>query len=497
MEFDFNQQPPIIHSIEEGQQILNEVWAFVNKSQADNQAEKQAAQEKIAHLEEKLKTNSSNSSKPPSTDPFRKTKSRKKFHGPGKNKRLKQGAQPGHKGNGRKLVPSTEVKSTIVCLPNTSCECGGHVDADLKKVKRVQQFELPEVKPIITEYQQVYGTCTACGTTHCGTLPEGVSNQLLGPRALSAVGICSGVFRLSKRLTKDLMQNFFNLEISLGTVSNAEEIVSAALKEPVQELVEHVQKSPIVNADETSHKQQGKKMWMWVATTLLAAVFLIRTSRCMESAKALLGENFFGILISDRYSAYNWIATKFRQFCWAHLSRDMIKISERSGRSGEIGDEIGSYIRLMFHLWHKLKDGKISRTTFQIRMKPIRRHTERLLKEGTQCGHTKTENTCKKILKQKDALWTFVDIEGVEPTNNHAEQQIRYYVIWRKLSFGTQSERGNLFVERMMSVTTTCRLQERNQYHYITAAVDAYLKKQPYPSLLPEKTDVEPEKLAA
>jgi hypothetical protein len=311
------------------------------------------------------------------------------------------------------------------------------------------------------------------------------------------VAIFTGDYRMSKRSTLRVFDDVFNLPVSLGTISNAEKTVSAALTQPVEELKTYIQQQPIVHADETSHKQQGKKMWMWLATTLLVAVFIIRTQRNMDAAKDLLGEAFAGILISDRYSSYNWIKTSCRQFCWAHLKRDMQKISERSGQVGRIGDDILAAIRRMFRLWHKHKAGEISRETFKLAMTPIRKDIERLLTEGTICDHAKTANTCKNILKHKAALWSFVEFEDVEPTNNLAEQLIRFYVLWRKSSFGTQSERGNLFVERMMTVTTTCKLQKRNRYDYITAAVAAHLKNEPIPSLLPTNEDFDVVKLAA
>lgn len=230
-------------------------------------------------------------------------------------------------------------------------------------------------------------------------------------------------------------------------------------------------------------------MWMWLAATLCVAVFIIRGQRSTRMAKELLGENFVALLVSDRFAAYNWVKTAFRQFCWAHLTRDIQKISERSGKAGKIGDELLDYTRRMFRLWHRFKAGDMNRKTFQAAMAPLRSQIGRLLEEGARCGHSKTENTCKNILKQKEALWNFVDnfvdIDGVPPTNNLAEQQIRFYVLWRKSSFGTQSERGNLFVERMMTTTATCRLQGRNRYAYITAAVAAHLKNEPFPSLLP------------
>lgn len=493
MKFDFGNPAPQAKTLDEAQQIIDVLWDVMVGYQASHQA----LASKIADLEEKLKTNSNNSSKSPSSDWFTKKKKKKKYHGPGKHQALKQGAQPGHEGAGRPLLPPEAVDDTVVCLPQPTCECGGSIKANGDKIKRHQQVELPEIKPIVTEYQQVYGVCCGCGASHCGRLPDGVANTLLGPRATASIAIFTGDYRLSKRQTQQLFGDFFNLPVSLGAISNAEEVVSNALAQPVEEAKAYIRQQPVVHADETSHKQQGDKRWMWLATTLEVAVFIICSTRCMTAAKALLGEDFLGILISDRYAAYNWIKTTCRQFCWAHLKRDFQKVSERSGQAGKIGDQILGHIRRMFCLWRRLKDEEINRLTFQLAMLSIRSDMERLLEEGTVCGHQKTENTCQKILRHKQALWTFVDIDGVEPTNNLAEQQLRPYVLWRKSSFGSQSERGNRFVERMMTTTATCKLQGRNRYGYITAAVTAQLKNEAIPSLLPAKEEFEAVKLAA
>ncbi len=494
MKFDFSQPAPQPKTLEEALKTISALWS----SSAEWQKDKLTLTLKITDLEENLNTNSTNSSISPSSDLFKTKKSKKKYHGEGKNKVLKQGAQKGHKGNGRKLLPPEKIDNTVVCLPITTCVCGGHIKANPEKIKRHQQFELPTIKPIVTEYQQVYGTCNECGTTHCAELPHGVSNSLLAPRATATVAVFTGDYRLGKRPTQRVFSDVFNFPVSLGTISNAEKTVSAALEQPVEEAKVYIREyKESVNADETSHKQQGDKMWVWLAATMLVAVFIIRASRSAQSAKDLLGEEFAGILTTDRYASYNWIKTTCRQFCWAHLKRDMQKISERSGRAGQIGDEILDYIKRMFRLWHRHKDEEMSRQTFQSAMKPIRENIERLLTEGMTCGHEKTQNSCALILKHKEALWTFVDIEDIEPTNNFAEQLIRFYVLWRKSSFGTQSERGNLFVERMMTTTTTCKLQKRNRYDYITAAVAAHLKNEPIPSLLPTEEIVDALKLAA
>ena len=195
-----------------------------------------------------------------------------------------------------------------------------------------------------------------------------------------------------------------------------------------------------------------------------------------------------GILVSDRWGAYSWVDAIRRQLCWAHLIRDLVKIEARGERSEEIASAILEYVKEMFVLWHMYQEDKRQRRWLQRKMKVIREEVEHLLEQGTLCGQVKTQRTCKRILKLRDALWTYVDVPGVEPTNNLAERTIRSYVLWRKASFGTQSERGNQFVERMMTVSATCRQQERNVLEYVTAAVRAHVLGQAIPSLLPQAT---------
>lgn len=346
MIFDFTTSAPKPRDLESAYLLIADLWI--------NCAELTA---KLSTQEEKLNTNPTNSSLPPSTDIFGKHKKKTKLHK--RKSGLKQGAQVGHVGKGRKLLPNEDVDDTIVCLPKTTCDCGGHIQANTSRFKRHQVFELPKIQPIVTEYQQVYGACTQCKTYHFGPLPEGVPKGMLGVRAISAVAILTGDYHLSKRYTQLLFSDFFNLSVSVGTVSNSEAIVSEALTSPVAEAKEHVKTQPYVNADETGHKQQGKKMWMWLAATVFVAVFIIRRSRASSVAKELLGEFFSGTLTTDRYSGYTWVDIAHRQFCWAHLIRDFIKISERSGEAGRIGDQQLVYIKRMFRLWWKLRDGTL------------------------------------------------------------------------------------------------------------------------------------------
>ena len=492
MKFDFTQPAPKPESLDECHQVISDLWKYARESE-----EKQNKLSKaLEHAQEKLNINSSNSSKPPSTDIYGKKKKRRYPKSTTKSKR-KQGAQLGHKGKGRKLLPTNEVDGVVVCLPPSHCQCGGRVEANEEKKKRHQVHELPIIKPIVTEYQQVYGQCACCNKQHLGALPAGVPSGMLGIRAMATIATHTGKYHLSKRTTQAAFADHYGLEIALGTISNAEKTVSDALKAPSEEVLNYVQEAPVKHADETSHKQCGNKAWMWVGVALLVAVFLIRPTRATIEAKVLLGEKFKGILVSDRYSAYTYIDDLKRQFCWAHLLRDFIKISERSGLSGQVGEQLISYSRRMFKLWWRYKDGNLSRKKFILAMKPIQKEMEKILETGTQCGHSKTEGTCKTILKHKVALWTFVTEENVEPTNNIAEQVIRSYVMWRKSSFGTQSARGDRYVERMMTASTCCRLQNRNLLDYLEDAISRHIAKQAFPSLLPSEEIAVEEKMAA
>ena len=431
--------------------------------------------------EERLRTNSSNSSKPPSSDPPEIKRSDRKKRG-----RRTRGGQVGHPGRTRTLLAPEAVDDIVRCLPAEQCDCGGHVERDALPPQRQQKVEIPQITPTVTEYQSYGGTCARCGRRHWGEIPKGIPAGILGPRAMAVVALLTGKYHLSKRQVEEILADLLGTAVSLGTVSNTEARVSDALAKPVDEAKTFVQQQAVAHADETGHKVGGKKAWVWVAATISVSVFLVRFSRGAEVAKELLGEQFRGWLVSDRWHAYTWIEVLRRQLCWAHLERDITKISERGGRSEEIGNAILEYVQEMWHLWHRFTSGQRSRPWLQKKMRPLRQAVEDLLAQGTACGHSKTQETCKRILKLKAALWNFVDTPGVEPTNNFAERTIRPYVLWRKISFGTQSERGNRFVERMMTVTATCRQQRRNVLEYLTAAIQAHLRGDQVPSLLPQ-----------
>jgi transposase len=350
---------------------------------------------------------------------------------------------------------------------------------------RHQVTELPPVKPVVTEYQ-VHGLmCPACGATTRAALPVGVPTGGFGPRVQAIVALCTGAYHLSKRTTQDVMADLFGIPLSLGTIANLEQAAVQALAAPVAEAQTYVHAQPIAHLDETGWREGRTRAWLWVAVTAWVTVFAVRLSRGAKVVQELLGERFCGTLVTDRWSAYHWYPTRWRQVCWAHLLRDFEAMIERGGRSQEIGEALREQARQIFHWWHCVRDGTLTHAQFRIVIRPMRRHVARLLKAGQTCGIAKTEGVCREVLKVYDALWTFVRVEGVEPTNNVAERAIRPGVLWRKGSFGTQSGAGSRFVEVMMTVVATLKQQHRNVLAYMTDACQAVYTGEPAPSLRP------------
>jgi len=467
-------KPPQASTLEEAQQLIDVLWSKLHEQM--QRLEEQS--KRIAELEEKLKTNSRNSSKPPSLD-----------NGSGKKGKAdksakKQGGQPGHAGKGRVLFREEEISQRQACYPEKRCSCGGEVKVTRLK-RRHQTIDLPDIAPIITEYRLYMGACQCCGKQHEAALPAGVSNQLVGSRLLGLIGTLTGGYRLSKRLVQGLLQDVYRIDLSVGVISESEAIISAALVPVVEEAHAHIRQAAVVHSDETGHKEKGKRQWMWVGIAGMVSVFMARAHRSAEIAKELLGVAFAGILVSDRYSAYTWVDATRRQLCWAHLLRDFTKISERSGAAGQIGERLLMHTNRMFRYWHQVRDGTLKRACFAQLMSHVQAEIEATLQQGMACGESKTANTCRTILKIKVALWTFVHAKDVEPTNNLAERTIRSYVIWRKTSFGTQSKRGSLYMERVMTTVGSCKLQGRNILAFISDAVRAHIAQTVAPSLLP------------
>jgi transposase len=290
---------------------------------------------------------------------------------------------------------------------------------------------------------------------------------------------------MSDRDVQELVEVAFHTDISLGSIPAQEQRVSGALAQPVEEAQEYVRQQAYANVDETGWRQMDQRAWLWVAATSLVTVFIVVGTRSAAGVKRLLGESFAGIVGSDRWSAYHWLDPLRRQLCWAHLKRDFQAFVDRGGESSIIGNLLLERVKSMFELWHRARDGTLSRADFQGAMQPIQAEVKSLLEIGTLLGHSRTRKTCQNILNLEPALWTFVTQEGVEPTNNAAERPLRRGVIWRRRSFGTQSEAGSVFVERILTAVTTLRQQQRDVLDFLTEACQAKICGDHAPSLLP------------
>lgn len=447
----------------------------------------------VKKLEEQARTSSRNSSKPPSSDgPTAPPRPNKPPTG------RKPGGQPGHERHERELLPVDKVSKIVACIPKHCERCAKQLRGEDPEPKRHQVTELPQVQPEVTEFQQHSLGCSGCGHYTLGKLPSGVPTGAFGPSVDATVALLMGVYRLSKRLVPELMHDLFGLQMSLGAVIGCQQAASEALAVPVEKATAFAQQEPVKHADETSWREgpQRARVWLWTVVTSYVTVFRIHARRNANAARELLGQAC-GVLVSDRHGGYMWWPDCYHQFCWAHLKRDVTKISERGGASQRIGNEMLEEIERMFTWWHRVRDGTLARSTFQVYMRGLRRRFEELLAQGAALPKSKTRKTCKKLLKHAESLWTFVYIEGVEATNNRAERAVRHGVILRKISGGTNSETGSRFIERILTVHATLRQQQRPILDFLRTACQAALLGKPAPSLLPVPATIQRIRAAA
>ena len=462
-----------------------EIWERIPP---EAQAYIRALEARVARLEAtvqqvraQLQQDSRTSSRPPSSDSPQALAKRPRREPPGR----RPGGQPGHPGHTRVLVPVEEIDVVVPVKPERCSHCQHPLQGEDSQPQRHQVTEIPPVKPVVTEYQLHQLVCPVCDEATRAELPPGVPTGGFGPRVQATTALCTGTYHLSKRTTQELLDDLFGVELGLGTIAHLEQATTQAVAEAVAEARASVQIQPVAYADETGWREGRQRAWLWTVVTPLVTVFVVRRSRSGQVARELLGQDFWGWLVTDRWSGYIWYPTWRRQLCWAHLLRDIDAMIARGGRSAEIGEALRAQARQMFHWWHRVRDGTLTQASFRTYMQPVRREVERLLEVGQTCGVPKTEGTCRDIFKLRQALWTFVRHAEVEPTNNAAERAIRPGVLWRKGSFGTHSPEGSRFVEALMTVVATLKQQHRNVLHYLTAACEATLRGDPAPSLLP------------
>jgi transposase len=451
----------------------------------------------LASLRERIGRSSRNSSKPPSSDGpgFRPPERRK---GSGR----KRGGQPGHPGSGPELLPIERVDEVVDHHPDACRRCGSLLQGEDPDPLRHQVIEIPPITPLVIEHRLHRLVCSCCSTSTCAVLPGDVATSRYGPRLSALVGLLGSAFPLSFSKTQALLDQLLGVEISRGAIATIRRRLSAALAQPMAEALDAARVPPVAYVDETGAptgnadggNPTGKRGWQWVMVTAVVTVFAQSLSRSAAAAIELLGNAFGGIVVSDRFSAYNHLPTRQRQLCWAHLIRDLTAIAERPGASAEFGAELLDLQQQLFAQWHQWKDGRIDWSQLQQCCRPIRQSFEAALQRVVELGYqrgertpwAKTVRTCQQLRQVADGLWTFLEVQGVEPTNNAAERALRQSVIQRKISHGVQSRHGAICRSRLLTVTTTLRQQGRDVWEFLEQAWIAHHRGGVMPSLLPD-----------
>ena len=430
----------------------------------------------VADLQTRLGQNSSNSSKPPSSDgPHVKPAPPRIPSG------KRPGGQPGHVRHERTRREPTRVIDVKPC----SCgRCGSALAGDDPDPTWRQVVELPPVRPDVTEYRMHTLTCPHCGTATAAEAPPESAREY-GPSLQASLSLLSVGYRLSKRSVQTLASDLLGLEISTGQICALERETAKALEPVVVEAREYVQERP-VNVDETGWEQGKEKAWLWVAVTQWVTVFSIALSRCRGAFDDLIGPSYRWVVTSDRYSVYGGRPPSRRQVCWAHLQRDFQAMIDRGGEAKGIGEDLQAMGEELLRQWKRVRDGTATREAFGAEtLSWLKEEVAETLRRGFACGCAKTAGTCAELLEVEAALWTFATSPGVEPTNNAAERALRHAVCWRKTSHGTASAGGSRYVERMLTVLGSCRQQERGVLAFLTDCVRAERNGSAHPSLLP------------
>jgi transposase len=431
---------------------------------------------RVAELEAKLGQNSSNTHQPPSSDgPHVKPAPPRKSSG------KKRGGQHGHPKHERVLLPPDEIHER---KPARCSRCCTKLTGDDPDPILDQVVDLPEKLRHVIHYRRHRLCCPHCqAITTAAPVPEALSG--FGPRITAATGYLTGSCRLAKRTVRTFYADLCDIPMSLGSVCKLEHKMSVALKPVYEEALQFSRGKP-ANVDETGWPEGPKKLWLWVAVTQFVTVFLI-AKRTRQAFDSLVGPSP-GILTTDRYPVYTHLPAEKRQLCWAHLRRDFQAMIDRQNAGSEIGDALLEHADILGEQWQKVRDGTRKRRWFKTEYAGWLRDEVRLLLEsGTGCDCAKTAATCRDILTSEASLWTFARVDGVEPTNNAAERAVRHAVCWRKTSYGTDSERGSRFVERMLTVVASCRAQGRGVLEFLTRAIDPFCEQGQKLSLLPAK----------
>ena len=438
--------------------------------------------DKVRELTARINQDSSNSSKPPSTDkPWKERR-------PSKPTGKSRGAQPGHEGTTREPFPPEQVDFRTPVVPEKCSNCArGLGEKDLTgKTLPHQVVEIPPVVAQVTEYVLHEALCPGCGETTMAMLPDGVATTCVGVRFQAILALLTGRCRISRREAVEMVVALFGpkAKVSVGTVSALERRTSEALAPAYDEALAKIQSADAVNADETSWRESNKLAWLWAAVTPLLKVFRIDKRRNREAFRKLLFA-FDGILGTDRFSVYRIHDKERRQLCWAHLLRNFLGLEELGGTAESLGVGGQRIVKAVFREWYRFRDGELTRRGLQQRLAPIRLRLQRLLRRHVNNPAAPARKIAKDLREYGSALWTFARVEGIEPTNNIAERDLRKAVLWRKSSFGSASAAGSRFVERMLTVCQSLRAQGRSILDFLELCIRARPRDGARPSLLP------------
>jgi transposase len=443
---------------------------------------------RIEELERKiglLTRDSSTSSKPPSSDgPVRKPKPRP----PKKSRKRNRGGQPGHKGSKRGLVPVEEVDRVEEILPVECAQCHQPFQSEdipePGKYLRYQVVDIPEIQPVVTEYRLRCVPC-GCGAETWAEMPPHARSGF-GPRLAAFAAYLTGVHRVTRRGVVDVVKTIFGIDISLGSVCNLHEEVSRSIEAPYEEIREALPDQPVLNVDETGWRSMGLRAWLWIFVAPSLAFFTVRRSRGAKVLKEILGEVFAGILCSDRLGAYRSYHKGLRQVCWAHIIREIkgIRHACRSPDAVRFSRWMLREIGRMFGLLNAYREKHLDRGTLVLKTLPLRARMSHCLQTYELSSDPDVARMARGLLTYWHNLFTFLDHEGVEPTNNVAERGIRPAVQWRKICFGNRSPEGELLTARLLTVTRTCLLQGKNAFEFLVDAINAQRTHRSHPSLV-------------
>jgi len=452
-------------------------------------------EERLRRLEEQTKSDSRNSSTPPSAD-APKTRAQRRAEARAKAKELlakgggarKAGGQPGHKGSGRRLAPEDQVDEIVDHYPE---RCGGceHEFGSGERVAgrrfgRHQVAELPPIAVVITEHRTHRLRCAACRAKTTAVLPDGIAASAFGPGLAAAVVTMTARNRVSRRDMSELAAELFGIGLSVGAVDQICQRASLALAGPHEALVASMLESPALNVDETGWTTAGEQRTLWTAANERSAIFRIASDRHADRLDELIGTNYDGIVSSDRWWAYDHLCPECRQACWQHLKRDFTRHAEGLAEQQTFGETGLALTGRLFKAWHAF-DCHQDRRRLKREMKPIQSELRGLLEHAARkSARTRRHGRfARNLLKIWPALWTFVTVPGVEPTNNTAERALRGPVISRRLSYGTRTDDGERFVERALTASVTCRLQARSLFTYLADLLTAHSRGDPLPTL--------------